>query len=101
MGTKTMQLCWDCKKACAGCMWSLAGEPIPGWTATPTRDGNGVESYCVTACPEFVRDAYGFGASRNPPLTEEEKARRREERRIRYNERSRAKYRRIKAGESA
>ena len=101
MGTKTMQLCWDCKNACCGCSWSLAGEPIPGWTAKPTINKDGMKSYLVTDCPEFVRDAYNGGTSRNPPLTDEEKARQKEERRIRYNERSRAKYRRIKAGESA
>lgn len=70
---KVMQICWDCKNACCGCDWSLTGTPIPGWTARPTKDANGVESYEVTACPEFVRDAYGYGTSRNPPLTEKER----------------------------
>lgn len=77
MATKPMQLCWDCKKACSGCDWSLTGTPIPGWTARQTQDANGVKSFAITACPEFVRDSYGFGASRHPPLTDEERAARR------------------------
>lgn len=93
MGTKTMQLCWDCKKACCGCMWSLAGEPIPGWTATPTVDANGVKSYLVTECPEFERDAWDGGTRRTPPLTDAEKAARRRER---ERQASKNKYRRMK-----
>lgn len=91
--SKTLQLCWDCAKACCGCSLSLTGTPIPGWTATSTVDANGVESYCIKACPLFERDAYEFGTSRTPPLTEEE-------RRAKYRERqriaSRNKYRRVK-----
>lgn len=68
-------ICFDCQNACGGCSWSGLDpvthmprfEPVPGWTATPTclkvswachgRTYNKrIESYCITACPEFVPD---------------------------------------------
>lgn len=64
-------ICFDCAKACGGCSWSavaadgktLLYKPVEGWTATPTkmivRKDNGdtqeIETYHITACPEFVR----------------------------------------------
>lgn len=73
MATKPMQLCWDCKNACCGCSWSLTGKPIPGWTATKVTNKDGLQTYAITDCPEFVRDAYSGGTSRHPPLTEAER----------------------------
>ena len=93
MGHKPMTLCWDCANACCGCVWSKSLIPVPGWTATPTRDKDGVTSFLVTACPEFQRDCYCGGTSRTPPLTDEElKAKRREQARLN----SKNKYRRLK-----
>lgn len=53
-------LCWNCKNATGGCCWSAKFEPVPGWTAEPTKVNvnNGGERYYksfnVTDCPEFV-----------------------------------------------
>ena len=65
-------ICFDCQKACGGCSWSELDpntgkprfEPVPGWTAekvklqtTSTPKGRViVETYYITACPEFVKD---------------------------------------------
>ena len=70
-------LCWDCKRACGGCPWSMSGTyhgvtrkpaPVDGWTATRAdvrmqSTVNGVAnhrrmivSYIVEACPLFVPD---------------------------------------------
>lgn len=92
---KTMQLCWDCARAVGGCDWSREHIPIPGWEATPAVR-NGDSSYVITGCPEFVRDAYGCGSYRNPPLTAEQQLEhekryleiRRREARKRYYEKS-------------
>lgn len=57
------QLCWTCKNACGGCSWSRKFEPVPGWTAVAVamryRDGKtrDVDTYSITACPEYVEDA--------------------------------------------
>lgn len=57
--TKDTLCCW-CGKFCGGCSWSKDFIPVEGWTATPTiTSGNGcrpVESYLITACPDFVAD---------------------------------------------
>ena len=69
--TKT-NICFDCQKACGGCSWSeydpqkrgTRFEPVPGWTAekVPLRTGTDqrgtrvIETYAITACPEFVPD---------------------------------------------
>ena len=53
------QLCWSCRKAVGGCSWSRYFEPVPGWTARPTLvdvSNGGVESFEITACPEFEED---------------------------------------------
>lgn len=61
----TSNICFSCKMACGGCSWSESFEPIPGWTAALTRRvyrthrGFGqhiVDSYHITACPEYVPD---------------------------------------------
>jgi hypothetical protein len=60
-------LCWGCQRASEGphktCPWSARFEPVPGWTAAPTRQKCAntrrvffTESYCVTACPLFLPD---------------------------------------------
>lgn len=70
-------LCWDCKRACGGCPWSMSGthhgmtrkpSPVDGWKARETTvrmqsTVNGVHnnaryvvSYIVEACPLFVPD---------------------------------------------
>lgn len=65
-------ICIDCQKACGGCSWSeidpatkkIRFEPVPGWTAKKVRLNSGImggkrrilETYHITACPEFVRD---------------------------------------------
>ena len=73
-GTQTSvnaNICFDCAKAGGGCSWSavvadgktLLFQPVEGWTAKPTkmnvRKDNGdtreIETYHITACPEFVR----------------------------------------------
>lgn len=60
---KQHTLCWDCAKATGYCSWSSILEPVKGWTAYPTK-ANTYESYRVTECPEFVRDAYNCGMKR-------------------------------------
>ena len=60
-------LCWNCEHATHPdvCPWVEDFTPVPGWTATPTVCmGDSVqpyESYLVTACPLFKRDAYKGG----------------------------------------
>lgn len=58
-----MNLCGNCIHAVPddrghGCSWSIAFEPVPGWTATETRIRGYVKdtfskTYDITACPEF------------------------------------------------
>ena len=47
-------ICWDCKNY-NKCAWSR-GEPVEGWKAKPTKTDDGIRSYLVMECPEFVRD---------------------------------------------
>lgn len=60
-------LCWQCAnsvpkidrgKYVRGCSWSIAFEPVEGWTAQKvmmeTYNTKNTESYCVSACPDFV-----------------------------------------------
>ena len=61
-------LCWDCKKATGGCVWSDSKDeiPVPGWKAEQTKlrlfnTGTVACSYAVVECPEFERDAVGGG----------------------------------------
>lgn len=63
---KHTNICFDCQNACGGCSWSAVGdygkllfEPVPGWTAEPTSfivDGRVVNTYHITACPQFKPD---------------------------------------------
>ena len=54
-------LCWDCRKAITKqCSWAYSFTPVEGWVAEKT-DKREYTSYNVVACPEFVRDAWGFG----------------------------------------
>lgn len=56
--TKSDQLCWNCVKCTGGCDWSGNFIPIKGWTAMPVHKidaGRKVNTYSITACPEFVR----------------------------------------------
>lgn len=46
------QLCARCGNFAVGCEWSERLQPVPGWTAFPTRGGL---SYCITDCPKFVK----------------------------------------------
>lgn len=48
-------LCWFCGNSIGACRWASSFQPVPGWTATPTRK-NGNDSFFVSACPEFVPD---------------------------------------------
>ena len=59
MGVKntSKSLCWSCTKACNhGCSWSESFTPVEGWDAEFDINCNGVESYVVNACPEFIRE---------------------------------------------
>ena len=55
---------FNCKKACGDCSWSEKFEPVPGWTAkkvmlktgTSGKKPRWVETYYITACPEFETD---------------------------------------------
>ena len=71
-GNKT-NICFDCQKACGGCSWSAIDpktdrprfEPVPGWTAKKVKLLTGhsheravvIDTYHITACPDFVKDA--------------------------------------------
>lgn len=64
-------ICVECKNALGGCSWSeidsdtgkIRFEPIPGWTAEKScivdcvvhGKRRVVETYHITACPQFVR----------------------------------------------
>lgn len=49
------QLCEHCAKACGGCSWSDALEPVEGWNAEPvTIPSSKLDSYVIRTCPEFV-----------------------------------------------
>lgn len=56
-------ICWLCKHSVPntedrGCSWSMFGEPVEGWDATPTEIIGSVyneRSYCVHKCPCFER----------------------------------------------
>lgn len=62
-------ICFDCQNAVCGCSWSRDFTPVPGWTAEKTvirqiyvkGYEQDVETYHITACPQFVPDK-GFVA---------------------------------------
>ena len=57
-------ICLDCQKAVCGCSWSRDFTPVPGWTAEKTYImqcyvkgyEQAIETYHITACPQFVPD---------------------------------------------
>lgn len=59
------QLCWDCANACGGCEWPRSFQPVPGWTAAPSRRIQNygetgfkvIDTYRITACPKFTKEA--------------------------------------------
>lgn len=61
-------LCWDCANAVHDekCPWVKDATPVPGWEAEETHHTGffAFDSYRVTKCPLFVRDAYCGGAKR-------------------------------------
>lgn len=67
-------LCWDCENATGGCSWADHNDhtPVKGWDAIPTRikvhnpsqNAEISTSYIVLDCPEFIRNAEGFGTRR-------------------------------------
>ena len=70
MSVTPQTICWSCANACGGCSWSRykTHEPVPGWTAIPTKIGmqinshgrikrGTVDSYIVLECPEYIPDA--------------------------------------------
>ena len=74
-------LCWDCANATGGCSWADRYDhtPVKGWTAiqttlrchSPSSHAETTNSFIVIDCPEFIRDAEGYGARR---IWEKEKA---------------------------
>lgn len=69
-------ICFDCQNAVCGCSWSRDFTPVPGWTAEKTvirqiyvkGYEQDVETYHITACPQFVPDK-GFNAFIEYPST--------------------------------
>lgn len=57
-------ICFDCQNAVCGCSWSRDFTPVPGWTAEKTYVmqcyvpgyESQIETYHITACPQFVPD---------------------------------------------
>ena len=68
MNTRQQTLCWDCKNALGFCSWSQNFEPVKGWKAIPTkkmiRDNLATNTFIVTECPKFIRDATNSGLKR-------------------------------------
>lgn len=62
---KKPTLCWDCANATNDdCPWVDRGEPVDGWNAKITKCGRGFQpydSYAVSSCPRFKRDAEDGG----------------------------------------
>lgn len=63
-------LCWDCANALGFCNWSQRLEPVEGWDAQWVPDK---ETYHVSDCPLFIRDAVGGGLKRYKPDEQEKK----------------------------
>ena len=65
-------ICWDCANATGGCSWVDHFIPVDGWQAVPKKmklhnklDGRSeTGSFIVSECPEFIRDAFGYGLKR-------------------------------------
>lgn len=63
---KPATLCWDCANAVEPeiCPWVGSGSPVPGWEAERTHIRSNTvmpDSYRVTSCPLFERDAVNKG----------------------------------------
>ena len=55
-------LCWECARACPKtCSWARDFIPVDGWTAELKRTGNGIESYLVRECPEYIEEIQRAG----------------------------------------
>lgn len=50
------QLCFSCSNACGGCSWSSKFIPVENWDAVKTVTSNGVDSYKIIKCPEYIFD---------------------------------------------
>ena len=50
------QLCWKCKNATGGCIWSRYLKPIDGWEAKQVKRKDGDMTYKITSCPQFIHD---------------------------------------------
>lgn len=51
--------CWTCQNATGGCTWSMFGEPVKGWIATPehiSANGEFADTYHIHNCPEYRKD---------------------------------------------
>ena len=61
-------LCWDCSKATGGCRWADEFKPVRNWDARKIErkdhSDRPMYTYLVLDCPEFDRDACGFGQKR-------------------------------------
>ena len=70
MGEGKSNICIDCEKSCGLCSWSSSLTPVRGWTATPIKkrisDGVIVNSWQITACPEFDGIPYVNGNPWSP-----------------------------------
>lgn len=63
---KPATICWDCANAVEPeiCQWVGSGSPVPGWEAERTHIRSNTvmpDSYRVTSCPLFERDAVNKG----------------------------------------
>lgn len=70
MGEGKSNICLDCDKSCGLCSWSSSLTPVPGWTAKPIKkrinDGVIVNSWHITACPQFEGTPYVNGNPWSP-----------------------------------
>ena len=82
-------ICFYCRNACGGCSWTAVDpktekirfEPVPGWTAEKVLLNVGsyglhkkriVETYHITACPQFKKDKRKRTKSDNLEITDEQ-----------------------------
>jgi hypothetical protein len=56
-GNWPKSLCWDCARACPKtCSWARDFITVEGWVADKRILGDGVETYMVHRCPEYIED---------------------------------------------
>ena len=82
-------ICFDCQNACGGCSWTAVDpktekikfEPVPGWTAKEVSLIVGcyghnkrtiVNTYHITACPQFKNDKRKRSESNDLEVTDEQ-----------------------------